>query len=338
MRPIDRSANGPERRRSRGRRLTDRQAAILELVSDGLGNKEIASLLGVSEQAIKEHVSTLMRLLEAPNRAALGDAAATRRFLGSSDVDPQWLRYLFQESPVHVAIVAGPEHRFVAVNTAYQAACGDREIVGRPYREVFPERATLAEELDRAYATGERFVGTEIPRRFVRERGGPEQAGHVTVVLQPLPDVAGGTGGVAIFNVDVTETVLARRRAREIETEELAILDQIPSGVIVIDRDGRVRMLNAAGRRLLPGASVDGRPWDVLELRDFATGRTLTNAERPLLRALEGAHVPETDFLGTIVATGEEVAIRATTAPLFDEGGEVRGAIAVFTALPRPPA
>lgn len=338
MTQFDRSGNGPERRRSRGRRLTDRQAAILELVSDGLSNKEIASLLGVSEQAIKEHVSTLMRLLEAPNRASLGDAAATRRFLGAADIDPQWLRYLFQESPVHVAIVAGPEHRFTAVNAAYQAACGDREIVGSTYREVFPERAQLADELDRVYASGERFVGTEIPRRFVREAGGPEEAGHVTVVLHPLPDAAGGTGGVAIFNVDVTETVLARRRAREIETDELAILDQLPSGVIVIDREGRVVKLNEAGRRMLPGASSGGRPWDVLELKDPATGRALPPEERPLLRALRGEQLPETDFFGTIVATGQQVILRATTAPLFDEGGEVRGAIAVFTALPRPPA
>src|SRR5206468_2696053 len=70
--------DGAERRRTRGRRLTDRQTAVLELVANGLGNKEIAHELGISEQAIKEHVSALLRRLEANNRAALADVAVIR--------------------------------------------------------------------------------------------------------------------------------------------------------------------------------------------------------------------------------------------------------------------
>src|SRR2546428_1901844 len=87
--------NGPEmrpgeRRRPPGRRLTDRQTAVLELVSEGLENKEIGHRLGISEQAVKEHVSNLLRLLSAPNRAALADAAAMLRGVGSTHLASEW--------------------------------------------------------------------------------------------------------------------------------------------------------------------------------------------------------------------------------------------------------
>jgi DNA-binding CsgD family transcriptional regulator len=244
-------ASEQERRRAPGRRLTDRQTAILELVSTGLENKEIAHQLGISEQAVKEHVSTLLRLLYAPNRAALGDAAATRRFLGSSTVDPDWLRYLFQDAPMHVAVVEGPEHRFVAVNDAYRQTMGGAELIGRSYREAFPERVESLAYLDRAYANGERIVASGLPRRLVRAGGSEPTDGYVTFVLQPLPTAGGGTGGIAIFSIDVTEEALARERAEEIESEELVILDLLTSGVIVTDADGVVVRVNRSAREIL---------------------------------------------------------------------------------------
>jgi len=51
--------------------LTPRQSRILKLVAEGMGNKEIAAACDVSEQTIKGHVSRLLILFAAPNRAAL---------------------------------------------------------------------------------------------------------------------------------------------------------------------------------------------------------------------------------------------------------------------------
>jgi DNA-binding CsgD family transcriptional regulator len=200
-----------------GRRLTDRQTAILELVAAGRENKEIAFELGISEQAVKEHVSRLLQRLAAPNRAALGDAAATLRFVGTFTIDPDWLSFLFQHAPMHVAVVEGPKHRFVAMNDAYAVASGGRELLGRDYREIFPERTESVALLDRVFKTGERFAAAEIARRFTRVPGGPEEDGHVAVVLQPLPGPDGKTGGVAIFSIDTTDSVRAMRRVRELE-------------------------------------------------------------------------------------------------------------------------
>ncbi|MBI2774050.1 MAG: response regulator transcription factor [Chloroflexi bacterium] len=51
--------------------LTARQWQILELVSRGLANKEIATRLSLSEPGVKKHVSALMRTFLVPNRVSL---------------------------------------------------------------------------------------------------------------------------------------------------------------------------------------------------------------------------------------------------------------------------
>jgi DNA-binding CsgD family transcriptional regulator len=164
-----------------GRRLTDRQTAILELVASGMANKEIAFELGISEQAVKEHVSTLLHHLGAANRAALGEAAATRRFVGAFSIDPEWLRFLFQEAPLPIAVVAGPEHSVVAFNKAFELMAGGREILGRRFADVVPAASALRMRLDEVYSSGRRSLGD--------------------VILEPLPAPDGTTSGVVIFGL-----------------------------------------------------------------------------------------------------------------------------------------
>ena len=262
---MTRSSDAQERRRTAGRRLTDRQTAILELVASGLENKEIAHELGISEQAVKEQVSTLLRVLAAPNRAALGDAAATRRFLGGATIDPEWLRYLFQDAPMHVAIVEGPEHRFVAINDALRFTTGGADVIGKPYREAFAGRAESLAFLDRAYRTGERVVTSSPRRLFVRAGRSEPEDGYVTFVLQPLPGADGGIGGLAIFSIDVTTdiphmTQALTRSALRIQTadEEIRaerdrldlVLKSVPNPIIVVDNDNQIINLNSAAQRL----------------------------------------------------------------------------------------
>lgn len=52
-------------------RLTARQLEVLELVASGHSNKEIASLLHVSENGVKAHIARLLVKFGVPNRAAL---------------------------------------------------------------------------------------------------------------------------------------------------------------------------------------------------------------------------------------------------------------------------
>lgn len=300
-------------------------------MASGLENKEIAHELGISEQAVKEQVSTLLRVLAAPNRAALGDAAATRRFLGGATIDPEWLRYLFQDAPMHVAIVEGPEHRFVAINDAFRFTTGGADVIGMPYREAFSEGAESLAFLDRAYRTGERVVASSLRRLFVRAGRSEPEDGYVTFVLQPLPGADGGTGGIAIFSIDVTEEALARQRAEQLESEELAILDLLTTGVVVTDAQGTVVKANRSAKDLLslPEAPATLTPDTAgrYELRDAADGRPVPYEEFPTVRALHGERSDAQVYLVRDPRSSGELTLRISALPLLGADGHVRGAV-----------
>ncbi|MFQ3670173.1 MAG: response regulator transcription factor [Verrucomicrobiia bacterium] len=69
-----------ERLQKRQRRpeLTVRESEVLDLIVEGLLNKEIADRLGVAEITIKQHVSAILRKLEVQDRTQAAMAAVER--------------------------------------------------------------------------------------------------------------------------------------------------------------------------------------------------------------------------------------------------------------------
>ena len=63
-----------------GPALTNREREILGLLADGLGNKQIASRLGISTNTVKTHLELLFEKLEVSSRAE-AVAAGVRRGL-----------------------------------------------------------------------------------------------------------------------------------------------------------------------------------------------------------------------------------------------------------------
>lgn len=61
--------------------LTLREIEVLELVRRGLRNREIASLLGISEETVQSHVKNILAKLEVPDRTAAIDVALRRGIL-----------------------------------------------------------------------------------------------------------------------------------------------------------------------------------------------------------------------------------------------------------------
>ena len=51
-----------------GKTLTNRQSQVLELVAQGMSNKQIAYEIGVSEATVKLHINALLRAVGATNR------------------------------------------------------------------------------------------------------------------------------------------------------------------------------------------------------------------------------------------------------------------------------
>src|SRR2546422_8327502 len=196
-------------------RLTSRQSQVLDRVIRGHENKQIAKELGVSEQAVKEHVSLLLQRLGVPNRAALAEAGTQRMITGHRAIEPAWLQYLFSEAPVMIAMLRGPQHVIEIANEAFRRACAGREFLGRRIRDVFPEISseTLA-TYDEAYASGIPAARHAMPATFLRVGTPGPCLG--SFIFQPLRGEDTNVNGVMVFCLDVTEQVRARERLAEI--------------------------------------------------------------------------------------------------------------------------
>ncbi|HEY7625271.1 MAG TPA: PAS domain-containing protein [Candidatus Limnocylindria bacterium] len=313
--------------------LTPRQSQVLARVTHGLENKQIATELGVSEQAVKEHVSLLLHRFGVPNRAALAETGTTLTITGSAAVEPAWLQYLFSEAPVMISMLRGPDHVVEVANEAFRRACADREFFGRPIRDVFPEISSeMLAAYDHVYASGESMVRHEMPAKFLRD--GVAQQGYGNFVFQPLRGKDGAVNGVMVFCIDVTEEVRARQDLAELAEEHLAVLDQIQSSVLVFNSDGRLVKINEAGVALVGSSLLGSMPAerrDRGQLRD-ANGLALALEDFPSVRALRGETVdleltyPRED--GTLRP------LRGRATPLRRRDGSVRGAVLVL--YPRP--
>ena len=130
------------------------------------------------------------------------------------------LQAAFAQAPAAVAVTEGPQHRYVLVNDRAGAIAGRSGLVGRTFREAFPELEAQGylELLDRVYATGAPFVGNELPVRLRAGTGSDPEAEpadpydiYVDVVYQPLRNVRGEVFGIMQHVVDVSERVLARQ-------------------------------------------------------------------------------------------------------------------------------
>src|SRR6266850_987776 len=233
-----------ERRDCANLRITPRELEVLALVLQGEANKQIAAALGISEQGVKDHVSTLLAKFKVPNRAALAEAGMRLEFSGEPGVDRSWMRELFLRAEPQIFIARGPEIRFEAVNEAFAEAAGHRPIIGRTMREAFPEFAGqgLCDKLERVYATGQPLVEHEVERQW--DRGNGVETRRVDVIVQPLHDADGAVNGIVSSTVDVTELVEERRRGELVRGELSAVLDEVPSGVVFVDERGKLVKMN----------------------------------------------------------------------------------------------
>jgi len=318
-------------------RLTPREKDILALVLRGLENKEIGAALEIAEQSVKRHVSALLHKFGANNRAALAEAATRLEFIGEPGLDRSWLPQLWRDAEPQICIVRGPELRYEAANEAFRKATGNRPVIGRTMREVFPELEGqgIFEQVERVYATGHAETQHERTSRWDRGHGIEER--KVNLVLQPLHDEDGIVNGVVSFGVDVTDAVRDRARSDLLREELDAIFDLVPSGVVVTDVEGRIVKANAAAQR------IAGRPLDMTnpldlvaqeryELSDPA-GRSLSVEDMPVARALRGELPPtaEVHFRGG--NPPRKRSVRASARPLHDAEGRARGAVLVVTEL-----
>jgi two-component sensor histidine kinase len=131
------------------------------------------------------------------------------------------LRRLFEQAPGFMAVLRGPDHIFELTNASYNKLFGNRLLLGRPVREVFPELEgqEFFELLDEVYKTGKDHVGRRVPLAMVGPPDEPLKRMFLDFVYAPILDGDGRVTGVFIEGVDVTDHIHNEDRLRLINEE-----------------------------------------------------------------------------------------------------------------------
>lgn len=187
-------------------RLTARQQQVVDGVARGLANKQIAAELGISERAVKGHVSDLLRKFGVPNRAGL-----IAHIVGIEPRPPvlqmaadDFERYA--NAPFMLAVTIGPEHRFVFVNDVSAAVAGrtPAELVGRTMHEAYPDLdPRYAAALDEVYRTGVPWSAPRSPARFPRSDGSAYDT-LLNLMFAPMRDASGAVVGLLHVGSEVS--------------------------------------------------------------------------------------------------------------------------------------
>ena len=116
------------------------------------------------------------------------------------------------------------------------------------------------------------------------------------------------------------------------ESELALILDQLPSGVVVVDERGRAIRMNQAARRYF-GSALE-RVQSLTQaavaagMRDARTGRVVSAKWSPVARALHGEIVTDEDY--TLPRGADTIELRMSAIPLRESSGSVSGAVVIF--------
>ncbi|MCD2191985.1 SpoIIE family protein phosphatase [Actinomycetospora endophytica] len=163
------------------------------------------------------------------------------------------VRQAFEELPLMMAAMDGPELRFVAANAAYRALAGSSAFIGEPLRGVFPEVGgqQVFEAVERVYATAEPYSMHEWRMQFGMDDSGQPKELFLDVHLVPRFTAEGEKRGVVGYITDVTALVTARLAAQTKAAEVERRYEQARDVIALLQRE-----LLSPGLPVLPGVRV----------------------------------------------------------------------------------
>jgi signal transduction histidine kinase/DNA-binding response OmpR family regulator len=140
-----------------------------------------------------------------------------------ADAHREHLYALFMKAPAAIAIVSGPELRFMLANPKFEEMVGRTDLVGHPGREAIDEAAAgpTWDILDEVHRTGDPFLGNEYPSLWGLSGAGSSQERFFNFVVQPTKKATGEIDSVMIHAVEITDSVAARRRSEALSRQLL---------------------------------------------------------------------------------------------------------------------
>lgn len=194
-----------------------------------------------------------------------------------------WQR-LFDGAPGFMAVSNGSDHVFEMVNEAFLQVAGERDLIGMPVREAFPELEgqNFFSLLDHVYESGRPVSGRARPLRLRRTQGADLEERLLDFVFQPITDPQGNVVGIFSQGHDVTDYLKAELALVESEERFRLIADSAPVPMWVTKLDRERSFVNLAYAEFL-GVSYE----EALSF-DWRTRIHPDDAQRLLAASLAG--------------------------------------------------
>ena len=127
----------------------------------------------------------------------------------------QRLENMLRLSPVHLCVFHGPDHICQYITPGVYKIFGNRNYVGRPARELWPELESLGffELLEEVYQKGNTVRISEFKTQIDEETGTKRKDAYFNLKYQPLLDGNNQIEGILVSAIEVTNLVKARQRA-----------------------------------------------------------------------------------------------------------------------------
>ncbi|WBQ19053.1 PAS domain S-box protein [Sphingobium yanoikuyae] len=156
------------------------------------------------------------------------------------------LLQMAEHSPSFMALLEGPEHRFLMTNPAYQALVGGREVIGQPIGDVLPEaqEQDFLALLDQVYASGEVFQASGASFQLQGSADNHSHERRLDFVYQPLRNEEGEVTGIFVSGVDVTDRMRAEAAISASEAQFRTFAQALPSHIWTAPPDGKLDWFN----------------------------------------------------------------------------------------------
>ena len=165
---------------------------------------------GIHREAVQAHASPSEELL---GSSVISRAERIQQLNRSLLEETAQLRNLFMRAPSFMCLLRGSEYRFELANKAFTSVVGQRELVGRTFRDAFPETdgQLYLDLLDKVFSTGEPYVGKRMRAELERVPGhGPEEI-FLNFVFQPVFGQDGRVAAIFVDGNDVSDHVRAEK-------------------------------------------------------------------------------------------------------------------------------
>lgn len=256
--------------------------------------------------------------------------------------EQQWLlRTIIDNAPVGIGVFSGPRMRVKWVNQAYSEICGRLPVDHM--------RGMRLDDIPCPIPNMKRSIQGMIRDRVpinkdleMKEKENVNSFVHLSAV--PL-DLRDEEGGALVILTDITEQVQARKRIEELaaraDAEKIrvrTILDNLPVGVLVADRNGEAIEKNPIVDSIFGGKGV--RPFPSSENQDFKAwwadnGLPVRPEDWPLTQAIKKGKISVGAVLDILRKDGSRGTVLISASPLRDPKGGINGGVSVLQDITR---